>query len=161
MRELAAMGFDEMSREVGVGSGGPPPPRLSLHRTGADHSRDSAARDVLRAMASRTRPAMTVVRLSQRGAQDPSADDYEALLTLDDNNVSRAAAPSDRARYMRRVRPKGPKKICLVCHDEYGPGGGKAVVALPCGHDYHEDCINKWFDREKTCPVCRKELGQR
>jgi hypothetical protein len=27
-----------------------------------------------------------------------------------------------------------------------------------CTHNFHSDCIIKWFSLNKTCPVCRAEV---
>ena len=29
-------------------------------------------------------------------------------------------------------------------------------VITPCGHAFCKDCLNTWFNHEKTCPFCRK-----
>jgi E3 ubiquitin-protein ligase SHPRH len=33
--------------------------------------------------------------------------------------------------------------------------GTKAVVTLPCGHEYCRSCIWGWLKDHVTCPVCR------
>jgi len=30
------------------------------------------------------------------------------------------------------------------------------ITSLPCKHEFHENCIKKWFRRSPTCPLCRK-----
>ncbi|OMJ68205.1 hypothetical protein SteCoe_34407 [Stentor coeruleus] len=36
-------------------------------------------------------------------------------------------------------------------------------MKLPCDHTLCDDCINKWFQRKKSCPICRKrfEISQK
>lgn len=50
-----------------------------------------------------------------------------------------------------------PPPTCSVCLENYSDGDTQ--VALPCGHNFHEDCIRTWLGQYKrTCPVCRHEL---
>ncbi|KAI7836347.1 hypothetical protein COHA_009770 [Chlorella ohadii] len=39
---------------------------------------------------------------------------------------------------------------CSVCHDEYREG--EEVLELPCGHNYHADCLLPWLETHNTCP---------
>lgn len=47
---------------------------------------------------------------------------------------------------------------CAVCQDNYKVG--EQVCKLPCGHEYHKDCVVPWLERHCTCPVCRHEVGE-
>jgi hypothetical protein len=31
-------------------------------------------------------------------------------------------------------------------------------LTLPCGHQFHSDCILDWFEKELSCPICRIKL---
>ena len=31
-------------------------------------------------------------------------------------------------------------------------------VLLNCKHDYHEECIKKWFERNNKCPICKHPI---
>jgi hypothetical protein len=34
-------------------------------------------------------------------------------------------------------------------------------IILPCRHEFHLTCINKWIDQEKeTCPNCRGQINE-
>jgi hypothetical protein len=35
----------------------------------------------------------------------------------------------------------------------------KVKILGDCGHEYHDECINKWLEDEKRCPVCNKAIG--
>ena len=42
---------------------------------------------------------------------------------------------------------------CSVCMDEL-----TKPVKLSCGHVFCEACIAQWFEKEDTCPLCRKAV---
>ncbi|KAK4273997.1 hypothetical protein QN277_017292 [Acacia crassicarpa] len=46
---------------------------------------------------------------------------------------------------------------CVICQVEYEEG--EALMALPCEHPYHSDCITKWLQIKKVCPICSCEVS--
>ena len=32
------------------------------------------------------------------------------------------------------------------------------LKTLLCGHKYHRECIETWFTKEESCPLCRDEF---
>ena len=32
---------------------------------------------------------------------------------------------------------------------------GDRVLTLPCFHMFHKNCIDDWFKKDKTCPLCK------
>jgi hypothetical protein len=52
----------------------------------------------------------------------------------------------------------GDREKCVVCLSEYVKG--EKLRSLKCGHDFHQACIDCWFQRNCTCPICRFDLQQ-
>lgn len=46
---------------------------------------------------------------------------------------------------------------CVICQIEYEDE--ESLVALPCEHPYHSECISKWLQIKKCCPVCSYEVS--
>ena len=44
-------------------------------------------------------------------------------------------------------------KLCIICFSEISENEAK----LSCTHNFHKECINKWFRIKKVCPVCNHE----
>eukprot|EP00249_Psilotum_nudum_P021894 c28293_g1_i1 orf=598-1968(+) len=40
--------------------------------------------------------------------------------------------------------------MCAICQENL-----HAPVSLRCKHIFCEDCVSEWFERERTCPLCR------
>ncbi|PIN26988.1 hypothetical protein CDL12_00236 [Handroanthus impetiginosus] len=43
-------------------------------------------------------------------------------------------------------------EICIVCFDELYKEK-ETIRGLGCGHDYHDNCIERWLERTKSCPL--------
>jgi hypothetical protein len=35
---------------------------------------------------------------------------------------------------------------------------GENIRTMPCMHYFHTDCIDKWLQRGKTCPICKFDI---
>ena len=44
--------------------------------------------------------------------------------------------------------------ICSICQAEF-----QKPILLICQHIFCEECITLWFNREKTCPLCRTVIS--
>ncbi|XP_058774566.1 uncharacterized protein LOC131648854 [Vicia villosa] len=47
---------------------------------------------------------------------------------------------------------------CSICLMELSSSSIAIQLPSPCSHVYHEDCIMRWFDRSRTCPLCRRSV---
>lgn len=45
---------------------------------------------------------------------------------------------------------------CVICRLDYEDG--ESLNVLPCKHTYHSECITKWLQINKVCPVCSAEV---
>lgn len=50
----------------------------------------------------------------------------------------------------------GDAPSCAVCLSEFARGN--MLRALPCGHRFHQRCIDKWLRRNKVCPLCLRDI---
>ena len=58
----------------------------------------------------------------------------------------------------KRKRYTGRQIECVVCLEEYVDGESR-VMSLPCGHEFHVDCITPWLvTRRRTCPICKGDV---
>ena len=49
-------------------------------------------------------------------------------------------------------------KECQVCCEEFV--NGDVIRILPCMHQYHCKCVDKWLGQKETCPECRHPIDQ-
>ncbi|KAI2639420.1 hypothetical protein GGS21DRAFT_431087 [Xylaria nigripes] len=87
----------------------------------------------------------------------PSAGD------LLDVNAALSVAAAPRAEEKRAGSSQWKKYMgrqieCVVCLEEYVDGVSQ-VMSLPCGHEFHVDCITPWLTtRRRTCPICKGDV---
>ena len=57
--------------------------------------------------------------------------------------------------------PEKIKDCCSICIEDYKVND--KMVRLPCGHEFHKDCIHPWLRQQVEeysvpyCPICKKE----
>lgn len=82
----------------------------------------------------------------------PHVDWYEDLLVAMDKAVGRP----DSVRCLLHVKfGETSGEECPICHKHHCV---MSIHTLPCGHEFGEECICKWYEtcgRNRTCPVCR------
>ena len=63
-------------------------------------------------------------------------------------------------RVLKRLKMRRKKftksKECGVCGDDWADiTSGAISLTLPCGHSFHNACIDPWLSRTGSCPTCR------
>ena len=46
------------------------------------------------------------------------------------------------------------KMICVICMCDFEIK--QVLRVLPCNHEYHKKCLDRWLLMNRTCPVCRQ-----
>ena len=46
--------------------------------------------------------------------------------------------------------------MCVICIEPLQ--SKQTTIILDCNHIYHKNCILDWFNKELTCPMCRKPV---
>eukprot|EP00747_Dinoflagellata_sp_TGD_P222015 gnl/TRDRNA2_/TRDRNA2_93772_c0_seq1.p1 gnl/TRDRNA2_/TRDRNA2_93772_c0~~gnl/TRDRNA2_/TRDRNA2_93772_c0_seq1.p1 ORF type:complete len:139 (+),score=34.43 gnl/TRDRNA2_/TRDRNA2_93772_c0_seq1:32-448(+) len=65
-----------------------------------------------------------------------------------------AALPTNKLESLDKV---GDQKTCLICTEQFGVGDN--VKTVPCGHVFHQDCVDQWLRVSTLCPVCEKPVN--
>ena len=47
--------------------------------------------------------------------------------------------------------------FCSVCLSSFEDGD--VLKVLPCKHFFHKVCLDPWFIKEGSCPICRQSLA--
>eukprot|EP00419_Tripos_fusus_P005196 CAMPEP_0172677160 /NCGR_PEP_ID=MMETSP1074-20121228/14479_1 /TAXON_ID=2916 /ORGANISM="Ceratium fusus, Strain PA161109" /LENGTH=222 /DNA_ID=CAMNT_0013494945 /DNA_START=210 /DNA_END=879 /DNA_ORIENTATION=+ len=54
------------------------------------------------------------------------------------------------------VQKSNLESSCAVCLSEFE--WGHMLRQLPCGHNFHRMCIDRWLKRNKVCPLCLQDI---
>jgi len=63
----------------------------------------------------------------------------------------------DRATALRAAVVADESESCSVCQERYNEGQTLRVIHH-CHHQFHKDCVDRWFERNVRCPVCRHDI---
>jgi hypothetical protein len=47
---------------------------------------------------------------------------------------------------------------CSICREDINRDNNIKRTINHCNHEFHQKCLDKWFETNKTCPMCRYEL---
>ena len=48
---------------------------------------------------------------------------------------------------------------CVICLMDFE--NGQKISSLPCCHAFHTECLDKWINRNRKCPICKFEVTLR
>mmetsp|Transcript_3548 Transcript_3548/g.4269 ORF Transcript_3548/g.4269 Transcript_3548/m.4269 type:complete len:236 (-) Transcript_3548:2180-2887(-) len=57
---------------------------------------------------------------------------------------------------MGKVKNVFQQSECQICQIDFVTTA--SVMCLPCGHIFHDNCLNKWYKRSNLCPICRHNV---
>lgn len=49
-------------------------------------------------------------------------------------------------------------ETCSICLADYE--ADEDLCRLPCGHDFHDQCISIWIENHSKCPLCNLDLNK-
>ncbi|KAF2022155.1 hypothetical protein BU24DRAFT_363230 [Aaosphaeria arxii CBS 175.79] len=103
----------------------------------------------------------TASRPSTAGSRAQSRAATESPASSSSVNQSEAVPEEEKresglAEWRRRY--VGRQRECVVCLEDYVDGVSQ-VMSLPCGHEFHVECITPWLvTRRRTCPICKGDV---
>ncbi|XP_033099553.1 RING finger and transmembrane domain-containing protein 2-like [Anneissia japonica] len=56
--------------------------------------------------------------------------------------------------HLSKGEPPVNGQACPICQDDYTD-----PIQLQCKHIFCDECVSLWFDRERTCPMCRAKVA--
>ncbi|MEQ2232610.1 hypothetical protein ILYODFUR_013217 [Ilyodon furcidens] len=48
--------------------------------------------------------------------------------------------------------------LCVVCMSDFE--SRQLLRVLPCSHEFHGKCVDKWLRANRTCPICRADASE-
>ncbi|XP_058104792.1 E3 ubiquitin ligase BIG BROTHER-related-like [Magnolia sinica] len=104
--------------------------------------------------------------VSRQDGIDPDNMTYEELQSLGETIGTQSRGLSDEIisylpsfKYKTGFFSKKDKHEeckCVICYTAYK--NRDILMALPCQHQYHSDCISRWLKLNKACPICNEEV---
>ncbi|EQC33463.1 hypothetical protein SDRG_08974 [Saprolegnia diclina VS20] len=91
--------------------------------------------------------------------RDPSNDSYFETEQLNEiyRLLGHALAVPTRMNCRPTTTTVATTEPCAICLEDHRDGAKDSVFQLPCGHEFHQECILEWFETQHTCPMCRTE----
>ncbi|KAF4091173.1 hypothetical protein AMELA_G00034110 [Ameiurus melas] len=95
---------------------------------------------------------------------DSQGNNYEALLAFEETQGAVMAKKTLSKEEIERLPAKAydpahsaGKTDCQICFSDYKKG--EKLRMLPCFHDYHVKCIDRWLKENANCPICRADVS--
>ncbi|XP_071494747.1 E3 ubiquitin-protein ligase RNF38-like [Diadema setosum] len=98
---------------------------------------------------------------------DAEVENYEALLNLAERLGEAKPRGLSKANIDQlpsyRYNPETPRTIndqtcCVVCMSDFETR--QTLRVLPCSHEFHARCVDKWLKSNRTCPICRADASE-
>ena len=88
------------------------------------------------------------------------ANSHHHMQPVDEQEDKRAPPDMVNKLQCRTASNADSEKDCCICQSSFD--AGDVVRTLPCGHEFHKCCVDKWLvDVNRTCPYCRHDVCTR
>ncbi|KAJ4840962.1 hypothetical protein Tsubulata_018156 [Turnera subulata] len=87
----------------------------------------------------------------------PSPED-EPSISSDQEHSTQESDAQQQQQQQQQEKEKEEEDLCAVCLCGFGCEGEETTTTtttLRCNHYFHKVCIDKWFAKRETCPLCR------
>ena len=110
-----------------------------------------------------TSPNSPLLRSTPRSISKSRPRSQTTTGVMTSTSLGGAASSASVGTPAEKLKPKTPKRKrytstlgeCVVCLEEYIDGESR-VMRLPCGHEFHADCVVPWLtNRRRVCPICK------
>jgi len=58
-------------------------------------------------------------------------------------------------KYLKQNHRSTLEEVCSICWEKFDK-----ARCLPCGHLFHQNCLQSWLEQDTTCPICRLSLHE-
>uniref|UniRef100_A0A8D9A003 E3 ubiquitin-protein ligase RNF38 n=1 Tax=Cacopsylla melanoneura TaxID=428564 RepID=A0A8D9A003_9HEMI len=93
-----------------------------------------------------------------------TVENYEALLNLAERlgeakprGLNRFEIDSIPSFKFNSSKHQSDQTSCVVCMCDFEPSN--VLRGLPCSHEFHAKCVDKWLKSNRTCPICRGDAS--
>ncbi|XP_028669555.1 RING finger protein 44 isoform X1 [Erpetoichthys calabaricus] len=96
---------------------------------------------------------------------DVEMENYEALLNLAERlgeakprGLTKADIEHLPSYRFNPENHQSEQTLCVVCFSDFE--SRQLLRVLPCNHEFHAKCVDKWLKTNRTCPICRADASE-
>ncbi|XP_035388229.1 RING finger protein 44 isoform X1 [Electrophorus electricus] len=96
---------------------------------------------------------------------DVEMENYEALLNLAERlgeakprGLTKADIEQLPSYRFNSENHQSEQTLCVVCFSDFE--SRQLLRVLPCNHEFHAKCVDKWLKTNRTCPICRADASE-
>ncbi|XP_041523391.1 E3 ubiquitin-protein ligase RNF38 isoform X3 [Microtus oregoni] len=97
--------------------------------------------------------------------EDGEVENYEALLNLAERlgeakprGLTKADIEQLPSYRFNPNNHQSEQTLCVVCMCDFE--SRQLLRVLPCNHEFHAKCVDKWLKGNRTCPICRADASE-
>ncbi|XP_075595102.1 E3 ubiquitin-protein ligase RNF38-like [Balearica regulorum gibbericeps] len=97
--------------------------------------------------------------------EDGEVENYEALLNLAERlgeakprGLTKADIEQLPSYRFNPSNHQSEQTLCVVCMCDFE--ARQLLRVLPCNHEFHAKCVDKWLKANRTCPICRADASE-